>query len=237
MRRHFPFSYTLFALILFSLTDVYGQQNADTIQVDSIRSKYLPTGIRIGTDVISLVKSRTQDNFSGWEVNGEMDFHRYYLVAEYGRWGRNFNSDSAAYVNNGRYWRVGVDVNFLLKDPDRNVFFLGARYGRSLFSESMNVQRYDPLWGHLSDAFYHNNVSAWWLELTTGLRVKVWKIFWIGYTGRFKFALSNDATSEMLPHDVPGFGKTNNETTWGFNYHLLIKLPIRKVPAPPVNKK
>jgi hypothetical protein len=39
----------------------------------------------------------------------------------------------------------------------------------------------------------------------------------------------------MLPHDVPGFGRTNNETTWGFNYYVMIRLPIR--PAPPVPGK
>lgn len=226
----------ILALALFSFTDVSAQTEADSVTIDSVRNKYVPTGIRIGTDVISLVKTQTQDDFHGWEVNGEVDFNRYYLAVEYGTWGRNFNSDSAAYTNNGRYWRAGVDVNFLMKDPDRNVFFLGARYGRSVFAEAMDLTRYDPYWGRRTDSFYHSNVNAWWLELTTGLRVKVWKIFWIGYTGRFKFALTSDATAEMIPHDVPGFGKTDKETTWGFNYYLLIKLPIRKAPALPGEK-
>lgn len=227
----------LLALTLLSLSNVAAQTKADTVAVDTVRNKYFPTGIRVGTDLISLVKSRTQNDFHGWEVNGEIDFNRYYLAVEYGTWGRNFYSDSASYVNDGRYWRAGVDVNFLMKDPDQNVFFLGARYGRSIFSESMDLTRYDPIWGRRSDNFYNGNVNAWWIELTTGLRVKIWKIFWMGYTGRFKFALSTDVTEEMLPHDVPGFGKTNKETTWGFNYYLLIKLPIRKAPAPPAGKK
>jgi hypothetical protein len=196
----------------------------------------LPTGLRIGTDIISLARTRTQDNFHGWEVNGEIDFSRYSLAIDYGTWGRDLNSDSAAYANTGDYWRAGIDIDFLNNDPDRNVFFLGVRYGRSVFTESMNVMRFDPTWGLLSDNFYHSNVNAWWLELTTGLRVKIWKIFWVGYTGRFKFALTTDASEEMLPHDIPGFGRTNKETTWGFNYYVMVRIPLRKAPAPPPEK-
>ncbi|MGC1243925.1 MAG: DUF6048 family protein [Chryseosolibacter sp.] len=236
------FSFQMRILLFFIFLPVIGgalaqTKAADTLKTDTIQSKYLPTGVRIGTDVISLVKSSTQGNFQGWEVNGEVDFSRYFLAIDYGNWGRDFHSDSAAYSNQGRFWRAGVDVNFLTKDPDRNVFFLGARYGKSVFTESMSVSRYDPIWGQLNDNFYHADVDAWWLELTTGLRVKIWKIFWIGYTGRFKFALNTEGTDEMLPHDVPGFGKTDKETSWGFNYYLMIRIPLRKAPPVPLAKK
>lgn len=223
-----------FAILLASfmmMTERALAQNDSTVRADTVRNKFFPTGIRVGTDVISLVKSRIQDNFEGWEVQGEIDFSRYYLALEYGRWGRNLGSDSATYANQGTFWRAGIDVNFLAKDPDRNVFFLGARYGRSVFTESMGIQRHDPVWGILADNFYHTDVNAWWIELTSGLRVRIWKVFWLGYTGRFKFALSTDGTEEMIPHDVPGFGRTNKETTWGFNYYLMIRLPIRNAPA------
>ena len=216
--------------------EVCAQGVKDTLKTDTLKNKYLPTGIRVGTDLISLVKTRAQDDFHGWEVNGEIDFSRYLLALEYGTWGRNFNSDSAAYANDGKYWRVGIDVNFLTKDPDKDVFSLGARYGRSTFSESMEVTRFDPYWGHHSDTFLHPDANAWWLELTTGLRVKIWKILWVGYTGRFKFALKTDVFDKMIPHDVPGFGKTNKETTWGFNYYVLIRIPVRKSPVLPLEK-
>ena len=216
---------------------VLAQPATDSVAVDTVRNRFVPTGLRFGTDIVSLVKTRTQDDFHGWEVNGEVDFSRYFLAMDYGTWGRDFHSDSAAYSNSGDYWRVGIDVNFLQRDPDRNVFFLGARYGRSVFSESMNVARYDPIWGLLDDNFTHTNVRARWFELTAGLRVKIWKIFWVGYTGRLKFALSTDASEEMLPHDVPGFGKNDKETTWGFNYYLMIRLPLRNAPPPPPAKK
>lgn len=237
MTRHI---YALSCLLLLPLLLVVGnaaaQKGQDTLKVDTVRNKFLPTGIRIGADIISLVKTRTQNNFEGWEVQGDIDFNRYYVVLEYGTLSRNLRADSASYANTGRYWRAGVDVNFLTKDPDRNMFFLGARYGRSVFTESLSIQRYDPNWGSRADNFYHADVNAWWLELTAGLKVKIWKMLWFGYTGSLKFALSSDGTDEMLPHDVPGFGRTNKPTTWGFNYYLMLRLPIRKAPPVPAAK-
>lgn len=224
-------------MVLF-LAEAHGQDTArDSVKTDTLKNKYLPTGLRVGTDVISLVKTGLQSNYHGWEVNGEVDFDRYFLTVEYGTWGRDLGSDSVRYANEGTYWRAGIDVNFLTQDPDRNVFFLGARYGHSVFSESMSAISIDPTWGVLSDNFYHPDMNAWWLELTTGLRVKVWKIFWLGYTGRLKFALTMDETKDMLPYDVPGFGRTDKETTWGFNYYVMLRIPLRKAPPVLVKKK
>lgn len=225
------------SLLMFCESNLHAQADEKATTADTVRNKYLPTGIRVGLDAISSVKTRTQTNFNGWELQGDIDFDRYYVVLEYGNWGRSLNADSAAYANSGTYWRAGVDVNFLTKDPDRNVFFLGARYGRSVFTESLSVTTYDPIWGLMADNFYHTDVHAWWIELTAGLKVKIWKILWLGYTGRFKFALSSDGTDEMIPHDVPGFGRTNKETAWGFNYYLMLRIPIRKAPPLPPSRK
>lgn len=216
----------------------FAQSAADTVARDSVRNKFLPTGIRVGFDVINFAKSRLQDDYSGREFEGDVDFGRYYFALEYGNWGRNLVADSSAtYANRGNYWRVGIDVNFLTHDPDRNNFFLGARYGRSVFSESMTILASDPFWGDVSDSFYHSGIKASWVELTTGLRVKIWKIFWLGYTARLKFGLSTDGSPEMLSYDVPGFGRTDRETTWGFNYYLMVRIPVRAAPPPPPARK
>ncbi len=203
---------------------------------DTLAAKYIPTGIRIGYDLISAGKTYFQDNYKGWEFQGDVDFNRYYLALEYGNSGMNRASDSASYANDGRYWRVGVDVNFLTKDPDQNMFFLGMRYGRSAFSETLDVVRYDPDWGLFSGTFHQNDASASWLELATGLRVRVWKLWWLGYTARFKFALNAKGSDNMIPFDVPGYGFNDKDATWGFNYYVMFRIPVRKSPAPPVTK-
>jgi hypothetical protein len=206
-------------------------QKMDSVKhkADTVKHRFRPTGIRIGTDVISLVKSQYVESFTGWEVNADVDFYRYYLTLDYGSWGRTYFPDGGAYANDGNYYRAGIDVNFLKKDPERNMFFIGFRYGHSNFSEDYIIDITDPLWGSLPDQHYENkNVKANWLELTTGIRVRMYKFIWMGYTARFKFGLNTSDTDVMLPSDVPGFGRTDKETTWGFNYQIFARLPLSK---------
>jgi hypothetical protein len=70
-----------------------------------------------------------------------------------------------------------------------------------------------------------------------GVRLKVYKFIWMGYTSRFKFGLKNGDTPALLPHDVPGYGRTDKNSTWGFSYHLMFRIPVRDYPPLPASKK
>lgn len=225
------------ALLVALALPALAQKKADKDSA-TVKPSFVPTGVRIGTDMIALAKTSYDKTFNGWEMNADVDFNRYYFAVDVGSWGRKYLSDgdSANYSNSGRYFRVGADVNFLKKDPDKNMFFLGLRYGNATFSENLSVIRIDPLWKDLSGAFENNNVNAHWFELTTGLRVKMWKMIWMGYTARFKFGLGTSSTPVMLPHDVPGYGRTDKNSYWGFNYQIFVRIPVRKSPAVPSEK-
>jgi len=203
---------------------------------DSVRNKFLPTGIRVGTDVYALVRNTYDETFKGWELNADVDFYRYYLAVDYGSWGRTYVQDSSSYSNNGNYFRIGADVNFLTKNPDKNMFFLGMRYAHSSFSEDYSVIVDDPYWGSSNEVFTNRNVPANWFELTTGMRVRIWKMIWLGYTVRYKFALNMGDTPDLLPHDVPGYGLTNKNIYWGFNYQLFFRIPMAKKQSVPLKK-
>jgi hypothetical protein len=223
----------LICVSIIASASAQDEEKSDTLKT---KPSYKPTGIRIGVDAVSIIRSASDRTFEGWEVNADVDFHRYYLAVDYGYWARDFQSvDETAsrfYSNSGNYWRVGIDVNFLKKDPDRNMFFFGARYGHATFSERLTIQASDAIWGSLNATHTNSRIPAQWFELTTGLRVKMWKFIWMGYTARFKFGLSNGDTPDMLPHDVPGYGTADKDSYWGFNYQLFFRIPIRK--APPV---
>jgi len=211
---------------------------SDTVRADSvIRHSFIPTGIRVGTDLISLFKTQAQDDFNGWEVNADVDFYRYYLAVDYGASARTFASpDSGAYSNDGTYWRAGVDINFLAKDPERNMFFIGARYGHATFSHNLTVIAHDVFTDTFPELNYADTgVNARWYELTTGLRIRMWKMIWMGYTARFKFGLKYDVTENIIPTEVPGYGRTHKDSYWGFNYQIFIRIPVRK--TPPVEYK
>ncbi len=218
------------ALILIPAL-VIAQGKEDLEKLDTLFEKkfrYLPTAIRIGTDVIPPIRALTDDKFSGYEFNIDVDFSRYYLAIEIGHWERDLQTDMEKYTNHGNYFRVGADVNFLKKDPEKNMFFVGARYGHGKFSENLTITSVDDVWGTSTDSYVNTDVKANWTELTTGLKVRMFGIFWMGYTARYKFWLNTNEPRGFIPHDVPGYGKTYNESTWGFNYYIMFKIPVRK---------
>jgi Domain of unknown function (DUF6048) len=198
-------------------------------KADTLKHSYRPTGIRFGTDVISIIRSYAYHDFKGWELNGDIDFYRYFLTVDYGSWSRNATLDNGYYQNKGTYFRIGTDINFLLKDPDHNMFFLGFRYGHSTYDESMNYSYVDPVYGLTSRNLSASGVKGNWGELTTGLRVKIWKAFWMGYTARLKFVPSvTGGNPELKPYDIPGYGVAQKAPWWGFNYQIFWRVPVSK---------
>lgn len=193
---------------------------------DSLVS-FRPTGIRVGADLIGAIKTGITPGFSNQELFADIGFNRYYLVTEAGRYSRDLEIDKGNYSNNGVYLRIGADVNFLVKDPDKNLFFLGFRYGRARYDERVEYLTATEYGEQLKIA-ENNNVSSGWLELTTGLRVKIWKLLWAGYTGRIKFAASTPSNSPIAPYEIPGYGLTFKKPWWGFSYYLMIRIPLGK---------
>ncbi len=240
---------------LFLVAGFLVQAQEVTVDTVNVRNKYLPTGLRIGTDVITLVKSNRSSQFTGWEVNADMDINRYYLAVDYGKWsvsqpittGQRFTGGpytTGQYDNSGSYFRFGVDVNFLKKDPDRNMFFLGFRIGRASFNDAATFSdstaysaKPNTNFGVTTKELVNTNLTGHWAELTTGLRVKIYKFFWMGYTARMKFTPSVSGDQELLSFDIPGYGLSSRKLYWGFNYQLFFKIPFTSKQVPVANAK
>lgn len=218
--------YTCSLLVLLLLSGSLAAQ--DRLESDSSRHKFLPTGIRIGTDLLSIGKTYYTDYFKGWEINVDADvYRRYYVAVDYGSWSSNFLTDNGVYGNNGLYYRIGVDVNFLLKDPDRNMFYVGLRHGHSNYTDYSDYSYVDPNFGMININVANGNARASWKELTTGIRVKVWKFIWLGATLRIKFALNGKNQVDLISYEVPGYGRTFKTNWYGLNYQLFIRIPVR----------
>ncbi len=193
-------------------------------KIDTVKINYLPTGVRLGTDLLSVVLSQVNDKFNGWEVNADVDFYRYYLSLDYGYWAKQLEYTNGSFENAGNYFRIGADVNFLLKDPDRNMVFLGYRYGQSTFDQSSTYLPNFVMAPAYALSASDKNVKSHWMELTGGLRVKIWKMIWVGYTARFKFAPRASGYIEMSPFDIPGYGVFEKKIYWGFNYQVFYRI-------------
>lgn len=217
------FKYLLISVLMLGLL----KQNQAQDLPDSTRGFQKPTGIRLGTDLIALGKTIANSPLKGWEFNADVEMGRFYPTFDYGRWSRDMPIRNGNYTNDGRYFRIGVDINFLMTDPDKNMFFVGARYGRSRFDEEVIFDDSAVDFGDFQKQASNNNARAGWLELTTGLRVKIWKQFWMGYTVRFKFLPSVKNDSELETYEIPGYGLTFKNSYWGFNYQVFWTIPFK----------
>jgi Domain of unknown function (DUF6048) len=216
----------IFSIVLLSLSWPLAAQ--DRLPNDSSKYKFLPTGIRVGTDLLAIGKSIATDYYQGWEVNFDADvYRRYYVAVDYGKSSSNFLLGNGVYSNTGSYYRIGVDVNFLLKDPDRNMFFIGIRHGHASYTDFSEYTYTDKFFGNGTVTRTNINPSANWKELTTGLRVKVWKFIWLGATARMKFRMRGKDQWDLVSYEVPGYGKTIKNNWWGINYQIFIRIPTR----------
>jgi hypothetical protein len=195
---------------------------------DSVREKTKLTAIRVGLDIINPIKTFSSTDFSGWEANADFELKNYYPVIEIGRWSRDVSLENGQYTNSGNYWRVGVDVNFLKKDPIKNMLFFGIRYGRSAYDEKLAYTITTKEFDSVDKVLENRGLNSGWAEITTGLRVKIAGDFWMGYTGRLKFAPGLHESKRLQTYDIPGYGLTFKQPWWGFNYYLMWKVPFVK---------
>ena len=233
-----------------------GQELPDSLQVDipnhllpdSLKkpSKYLPTGVRIGMDLISFgqgvetngVRAITQADVRQWKFSADIDFYRYFLNIEYGIFDRQWDAPNSTYINKGSFLKIGPDVNFLHRDPDQSALFIGMRYAISNYEDNLQYNYSNVFWSDGSDFVDNSSLSSQWFEITTGIKVKLSTYIWMGYTARFQFNVNdNHASNELAPHWIPGYGFAVNESDWGFEYWLIFRIPFREYTPAPKKKK
>lgn len=199
-----------------------------SVQVSFAQSKYLPSAIRIGTDVGAIGQSVFTPNKTRYEINADIDLDKYFLSVDLGRASSSYPEIASNYTTEGQYFRIGPDVNFLGKHPDHSVLFLGARYARSYFSEILTYTIDDELLGVIDRRNVNGDISGRWFELTAGMKVKIWQQFFIGYTFRVKFAGKVIGSQSFPTYEIPGYGRTENDTNFSAAYHIFYRLPFRK---------
>lgn len=230
--------YIFSGLFLFVSWFGFSQSISTSTTTDSIRQPvkipidWKPSRIRFGGDVAALTSTLLDNNRSIGEAMAEMDLGNWFIVGEIGRESIT-RGESFTYTSTGNYWRLGADVNLIPSSLSRHVMSIGFRYGRSTYDES------------LSDFSNGINVinptlNAGWIELTGGLRARVWKQLYLGYQLRLRgFKRISDEDTVLQTFDIPGFGRNKRTGTsvrtnaFGFNYYVYWTIPFRDKKVPP----
>lgn len=195
--------------------------------------RYAPTAIKLGIDPGTLGYMVFSKKRSFMEFEADIDIDRYFIVANYGLSSYNLDEDTYAYENDGSYLRLGADVNFMQNDPNLNVAFFGLRYASSSFSDKLDYNTQAIIeseigWPSTRETASNENAKANWVEMTSGLKVRIVKQLYMGFTFRYKFMMTIKNTEGLRPYYIPGFGKNIKTSAFGFNYFISYRLPFRK---------
>ncbi|MEM7055313.1 MAG: DUF6048 family protein [Bacteroidota bacterium] len=204
---------------------------------------YRPTGLRLSTDCYRPLYYGYQGTGLQYEFSGSIDFRRLMLEGDYG-WGYIQRKGICKQKNiwpscnnEGKYFRIGLNYNFISKSTDHHAAFLGARYAMSHFQDHLKSTLQDQYWGNYSIDSQQGQLKARWFEVVAGAKVQVWRWIYIGCTVRYKFYKKISNITSHIPFDIIGWG-LNDEGAFGLNYYISLRIPLQKSPnKPPIQRK
>ena len=211
--------------------------NKQKINKEKIERDFKPSAVNIGLDVLGLARTATSKGYSKFEAQADIDLDRYFFVIDLGHEESALSNGDFSSANSGNYFRAGVQVNMMPYNPNRNFFFVVLRYARSYFSDNIIYKNNFDKWGEKQLSFENEGLSARWLEMTMGMKVKVFERLYFGYTIRYKMAKKISSFEELIPGNIPGFGAADKSSNFGFNYYILYHIPFRDKPVPKKPKK
>lgn len=215
-------------------------QKKDTIIVKKVKKPFPNPfkkieNIRLGINVLGLGLAFAPKQPLFIEANVEAEFGKWLANIDIGTSTKNqtyqqTNSTtqlSTNYSNQAFFFKVGGDYNVIKKSVKKHLLFFGFRYAHANFSENIQQEKSDTLFG-VTKQDLTNKVSANWLEGTFGMKVNIWKNLYVGYTLRYKTALWTSGSKEFTLYDVPAFGKPSKNSNVSISYYVWYCFPVTK---------
>ena len=190
--------------------------------------RFIPKGIRIGTDLTAIGQTIFSDTRTQFEVNSDIQLLKYLINLDYGIAEFNRQDINYDFHTTGSYFRTGIDLNFINNLPAHNALFLGLRYSRSMFNNELTWQIDHPVYGDGRLKSEEDDLTAQWFEAVAGIKVNVWGNFYLGFTARNKFLKFVQGADSLKPYDIPGFGIAEADNFWSFDYYVLYRLPFKE---------
>ncbi|WP_158841667.1 DUF6048 family protein [Polaribacter sp. L3A8] len=233
--------YKYFINICFLFVFVSGfsqKQKKDTLinaKTDSIvyKTNY---GLRLGIDVSKPILAQFNSTYSGLEIVGDYRIKKnLYIAAEVGYEEETTAEDYTNSTAKGNYIKLGFNYNAYKNWLDmNNELFLGARYGFSLFDQTLNSYtpnvntQYFPA-NQITTPITTTGLNAHWTEFVIGLKVETFKNFFLSFSGSYKVLMSVKEPENFKTLYSPGFNRIfETGTGFGFNYTLTYLIPFKK---------
>lgn len=231
---------SLFFCLFLCYSSVYAQNETieeTTTITDSIKIKQ-KYGIRFGADISKLVRTAIDDDYKGFEINGDYRITKnWYLAAELGNEEKTTTNDFLSVTAKGSYLKVGADYNLYSNWLGmENMIYSGFRLGTSTFSQTRNSftvyaqdQFFTPQFTS-TEALEVNGLSALWIELQFGIKTEILNNLFLGLNLQLKGNITQDQPNNFENLYIPGFNKTfdSGRVGVGYGYTISYLIPIFK---------
>ncbi len=204
-------------------------QTKKTEKKDSIQ---FLQGIWIEADVAPLIQTALiNKNIYSAQGNIQVNLkNKYFPVIELGYAGAEKTApNNIRFDTQGVFGKAGVDLSMLKPKPNstqkNNNLLVGLRLGMSRFNYSIyNQTLTDAYWGG-TETYNLESIpsTSVWFEIAAGLRVEVYKNFYMGWTVRNKHLITKATSGDTFPWYIPGYG-TGKSSVWGLSYTIGYRL-------------
>ena len=228
---------SLFSFLLIGVS-LHAQNDSIISTVnDSLKIK-LKYGLRIGGDVGKLIRSFTDDNYTGFEVNADYRIKKsLYVAGELGIEEKTTINDYLDVTTSGTYLKAGVDYNMYRNWLNMdNMIYSGFRVGASAFSQNLNsltVYNTDQYWApqySSAESQKFNDLTAVWVELIIGIKVEIFNNLYLSLNAQLKGLVTETVPTNFANIYIPGFNKTydSSKIGAGYSYSISYLIPLYK---------
>ncbi|MDH7446857.1 DUF6048 family protein [Aquimarina sp. 2201CG14-23] len=238
-------TYLFFISLLVSGTILSQETNISARDTLPPSEKY---GLRVGVDIARLIRTAINDDYSGFEINGDYRIYKnYYIAAEIGNESLLRDETNIEVEGSGSYIRLGVDYNTYKNWYGmQNNIYAGLRYGFSTFDQTLNNYRiftgtdfFDlpdtPSENFRDEKIEAKSLTAGWVELVLGIKVEILNNLYLGASVSLRGIVNEKDPSVIIDENntrtfenlfIPGYGRTNDFSQFGVGYTYTISYLI-----------
>ena len=230
------FIISLLAAVHFTTAqEIVEEEVVDTLK----KREKKPYTIRFGLDLSKPFMAQLDNGYFGLELVGDVRlFSEFYGAIELGNEKKTQQSEQINYTTTGNYIKLGFDYNLFKNWKGmNNAINLGLRIGNSFHKQKVN--EYEPYQiNHYWPAEIikkgpeireQDALSARWVEVVTGIKVKMINNIYMGFSLRLNRLMSDIRPDNFDNLYIPGFNKKTDENVWGagFNYTITYAIPVK----------
>ncbi len=218
-----------FSLLLLCTTlPAFAQATADTASSDTTsaipKKEIAGHQFVLGIDIISPVRNMLVTGQNGYQFAADYYLHNEFYLAAEGGWGSSdVTYDDLKYHTSNAYFSAGFNKILLPREDstDWGGLFMGLRLGAAPIQRSAATYTIiDSLWGNTSGTIAPKNFTGYWMEITAGVRVELYKGLLAGWNIRGKFMMNGKQFNDLAPLYITGYGRGDKNAVFDINFYL-----------------